>query len=180
MINIELYPSAATLPISLILIDKDCQEIDSIIQTGTIVFSHLATYDGWYTLRIRNASSTQPGQKCWVKATYFAPQTVETNVVKNKCACAVIDPNVGIYEDKMKEIVLSPNPFVDEIDVQFPNVNHGFNLIQILNLEGKVVKVIPVETNQESLKLDLADLSKGSYMVRFVSDVDVKSQLIIK
>jgi alpha-amylase len=180
IINVELYPSVASLPISLILIDKDCQEIDSIVQTGNINFSHVAAYDGWYTLRIRNASSTQQGQKCWVKATYFAPQIVQTNVVKNKCACTVTNPNVGVSEDELNEIVLSPNPFIDELDVLFPNVIHGINLIQILNLEGKIVKVIPIEAFQESIKLDLADLSKGSYLVKFISEIDVKSQLIIK
>jgi alpha-amylase len=180
VITIELYPTIATLPISLILIDKDCQEIDSLVQAGTINYTHVATYDGWYTLRIRNASSTQLGQKCWVKATYFAPQIVQTNVVKNKCACVTSDPNVGVIENELQEIVVSPNPFIDELDVQFQYVNHGINTIQILNLEGKVVKVIPVETNQESLKLDLVDLSKGSYVLRFISDAEVKSHLIIK
>jgi hypothetical protein len=170
----------ASLPTTLILIDKDCQEIDSIVQAGNINFSHVAAYDGWYTLRIRNASSTQLGQKCWVKATYFAPQIVQTNVIKNKCAGSLTDPNVGIFENELNEIVLSPNPFIDELDVLFPNVNHGINLIQILNLEGKLVKVIPIEAYQESIKLDLADLSKGSYIVKFISDIDVKSQLIIK
>jgi alpha-amylase len=179
-INIELYPSVASLPITLILIDKDCQEIDSIVQVGNINYSHVASYDGWYTLRIRNASSTQQGQKCWVKATYFAPQIVQTNVVKNKCACTVTNPNAGVFEDELNEIVLSPNPFIDELDVLFPNVNHGINVIQILNLEGKVVKVIPIEAFQELIKLDLTDLSKGSYLVKFISDIDVKSQLIIK
>ena len=179
-INVELYPTVASLPINLILIDKDCQEIDSIVQAGNIIYSHTATYDGWYTLRIRNASNAQLGQKCWVKATYFAPQVVQTNVVKNKCACSVINPNAGIFENELNEIVLSPNPFIDALDVQFPNANHGFQIIEILNLEGKIVKVIPIETYQEQMKIDLGDLLKGSYFIRFISDTEVKSQMIVK
>jgi alpha-amylase len=180
VINVELYPTVATLPISLILIDKDCQEIDSIVQAGTINYSYVATYDGWYTLRIRNASSAQLGQKCWVKATYFAPQIVQTNVVKNKCACEIADPNVGVVEIELNEITVSPNPFTDELDVQFPEINHGFQIIQILNLEGKIVKVIPIETVQEQVNIDLGDLSKGSYFIKFISDIEVESQMIIK
>jgi hypothetical protein len=115
-----------------------------------------------------------------VKATYFAPQTVQTNVVKNKCACSVTNPNAGVFEDDMQEIVVSPNPFIDELAIQFPMLNHGIYNIQLINLEGKVVKNIPVETNQAQIKLDLADLSKGSYTIRFISEMGVKSHLIIK
>jgi alpha-amylase len=180
VITIELYPTIATLPISLILIDKDCQEIDSLVQAGTINYTHVATYDGWYTLRIRNASSTQLGQKCWVKAIYLAPQVVQTNVIKNKCACSITDPNVGTFELDKQLISISPNPFDDHVDVLFSNVDHGFKQIDILNLEGKIVKSISVDGNPTSMTINLDDLSKGSYVVRFVSDEGTASHMIVK
>ncbi len=179
-INIELYPSVSTLPIRLILLDKDCQEVDSMEQAGTINFSHQATYDGWYTLRIRNASSTQAGQKCWVKAMYLAPQVVQTNVVKNKCACSMTDPNAGLPELDLNEIVLAPNPFEDYIEVQFSSINHGFQHIEILNLEGKILKSISNNSFQQSMIISLSDLPKGSYVIRFISDIEIKSYVIVK
>ncbi len=179
-INIELYPSVSTLPIRLILLDKDCQEVDSMEQAGTINFSHQATYDGWYTLRIRNASSTQAGQKCWVKAMYLAPQVVQTNVVKNKCACSMTDPNAGLPESDLNEIALAPNPFEDYIEVQFSSIKHGFQHIEILNLEGKILKSISNNSFQQSMIISLSDLPKGSYVIRFISDIEIKSYVIVK
>jgi alpha-amylase len=179
-INVELYPSVSTLPIRLILLDKDCQEVDSMEQAGTINFSHQATYDGWYTIRIRNASSTQAGQKCWVKAIYLAPQVVQTNVVKNKCACSMTDPNAGVPELDLNEVALAPNPFEEYIEVQFPSIDHGFKHIEILNLEGKILKSISNNSLQQSMIISLSDLPKGSYVIRFISDMEIKSYVIVK
>lgn len=179
-INVELYPSVSTLPIRLILLDKDCQEVDSMEQAGTINFSHQATYDGWYTIRIRNASSTQAGQKCWVKAIYLAPQVVQTNVVKNKCACSMTDPNAGLPELDLNEVALAPNPFEDYMEVQFPSIDHGFKHIEILNLEGKILKSISNNSFQQSMIISLSDLPKGSYVIRFISDSEIKSYVIVK
>jgi len=179
-INLELYPSISTLPIRLILLDKDCQEVDSMEQAGTINFSHQATYDGWYTIRIRNASSTQAGQKCWVKAIYLAPQVVQTNVVKNKCACSMTDPNAGLPELDLNEVALAPNPFEEYIEVQFPSIDHGFKHIEILNLEGKILKSISNNSFQQSMIISLSDLPKGSYVIRFISDIEIKSYVIVK
>jgi alpha-amylase len=179
-INLELYPSISTLPIRLILLDKDCQEVDSMEQAGTINFSHQATYDGWYTIRIRNASSTQAGQKCWVKAIYLAPQVVQTNVVKNKCACSMTDPNAGLPELDLNEVALAPNPFEDYMEVQFPSIDHGFKHIEILNLEGKILKSISNNSFQQSMIISLSDLPKGSYVIRFISDIEIKSYVIVK
>jgi len=179
-INVELYPSVSTLPIRLILLDKDCQEVDSMEQAGTINFSHQATYDGWYTIRIRNASSTQAGQKCWVKAIYLAPQVVQTNVVKNKCACSMTDPNAGVPELDLNEVALAPNPFEEYIEVQFPSIDHGFKHIEILNLEGKILKSISNNSLQQSMIISLSDLPKGSYVIRFISDIEIKSYVIVK
>jgi alpha-amylase len=179
-INVELYPSVSTLPIRLILLDKDCQEVDSMEQAGTINFSHQATYDGWYTIRIRNASSTQAGQKCWVKAIYLAPQVVQTSVVKNKCACSMTDPNAGLPELDLNEVALAPNPFEEYIEVQFPSIDHGFKHIEILNLEGKILKSISNNSLQQSMIISLSDLPKGSYVIRFISDIEIKSYVIVK
>jgi alpha-amylase len=179
-INVELYPSVSTLPIRLILLDKDCQEVDSMEQAGTINFSHQATYDGWYTIRIRNASSTQAGQKCWGKAIYLAPQVVQTNVVKNKCACSMTDPNAGLPELDLNEVALAPNPFEEYMEVQFPSIDHGFKHIEILNLEGKILKSISNNSFQQSMIISLSDLPKGSYVIRFISDSEIKSYVIVK
>jgi alpha-amylase len=179
-INVELYPSVSTLPIRLILLDKDCEELDSMEQVGNMSFSHVASYDGWYTIRIRNASSTQAGQKCWVKAVYLAPQVVQSNVVKNKCACSITDPNAGTFELDNQLVTIAPNPFDDHIEVLFSNVNHGFKQIDILNLEGKIVKSIIVEDYLTNMKINLNELSKGYYVVRFFSDEGSVSHILVK
>lgn len=179
-INVELYPAVSNVPIRFILLDKDCQTLDSVEQAGTILFSHLATYDGWYTLRIRNASVSQMGQKCWVKAIYLAPKVVQTNVVKNKCACSVSNPNAGISQEVMDEFNILPNPFEDFIEVRFSNPNQSIERIEILNLEGKILKLIPVESSLESLKINLIDLAKGSYVIRFISETGIESRVIVK
>jgi hypothetical protein len=64
--------------------------------------------------------------------------------------------------------------------VQFSNVDHGFKQIEILNLEGKIVKSFGVDGNPTNMVINLDELSKGSYVVRFVSDEGTVSHMIVK
>ena len=108
-VQIEWYPSSPNLALTLAVLDKDCGPIDSATQTGNGLFTFTPTYSGWHTIRLRNATATQAGQHCWVKAIYQAPAVVATNEVKNKCACAFTEPGAALEENLGMEVVVYPN-----------------------------------------------------------------------
>jgi hypothetical protein len=155
-IVINITPESATSGIQFILLDKDCVPIDSVSGTGNLTFSKKATYDGWYTMRIRNATSKQLGQKCWVKATYSAPEIVQTNITKNKCACSTT--NTSDVEELERKVMIFPIPATNTLNV---SIDFSDGDWQIIDLNGRVVK--SGRNKSSDFEIDLDDLQSGIY-----------------
>jgi len=86
-ITLELYAGSPQYAMKLMLLDGQCQIVDSLTGSGTVVVNHVPAADGWYNIRIRNATAQQPGQKCWVKATYMAPPSSASIPARLACSC---------------------------------------------------------------------------------------------
>lgn len=82
--------------------------------------------------------------------------------------------NVALMGDKMSDCTIYPNPTNGYIRVNSPS---SIDLVQILNLEGKVVyEKQNVQGNQQ---LDISKLSKGMYAVKLVSGKEQVTQKLI-
>jgi alpha-amylase len=159
----SVFPTDTTSGIELVILNKDCQSVDSITQTGPYDFTVTATYDGWYTMRIRNASNTQPGQTCWVKANYRAPEVVETVGVKNKCACSS-SPVVSVDELE-KKVAIFPNPASSSIRVF---LEESFSVWEITDLNGRIVK--SGSDNTTDFEINISELQSGLYYLNLISN----------
>ncbi|MEC8459940.1 MAG: alpha-amylase family glycosyl hydrolase, partial [Bacteroidota bacterium] len=116
-ISVELYPLFSTLSINLLLVDSNCTVIDSISGVGNLIHDFDVSSESWYTIKIRNTTANQSGQKCWVKVNYEAPTHPFLDAIKNKCSC-IPPPSVGLYEiiDKLN---IYPNPTTGIINLSF-------------------------------------------------------------
>jgi alpha-amylase len=161
-VQIEWYPSATNLALTLVLLDKDCIPIDSITQTGNGVFSFIPAVNGWYTIRLRNATATQLGQHCWVKAIYQAPAVVQTNEAKNKCACSFTEPGAVLDEQLDLEVVIYPNPNNGVLNVTKAEGLQIKNL-SILDVAGKSIKLDFTLLNESVHQIQLDHLENGVY-----------------
>jgi len=162
-IQVDVFPTDTTGAITFILLDKDCNPVDSMTALNSFTFTDTANYNGWYTLRIRNATSTQAGQKCWVKATYKAPEIVNTTETKNKCAC-VASPVVGVDELNQFELAIYPNPAKDELYYEFAGIKNENYSIEITDLTGKVI--YSIQTQETFGKIPVASYDNGYYFFR--------------
>jgi alpha-amylase len=164
-LNIEFYPLFNNLSVDILLLDSNCNTIDSI--TGIGDFSHDFTIlnEDLYTIKIRNTTENQMGQKCWLKVTYNAPTEPNLNISKNKCLCN--SPNSTIDFEK-NDFIIYPNPVVD-----FLNILDRFNIKNqsycILNINGEIIK----NGNLNNGKIFLGDLENGIYLLKY-------SQRVIK
>lgn len=161
-VQIEWYPSATNLALTLVLLDKDCIPIDSITQTGNGVFSFIPAVNGWYTIRLRNATATQLGQHCWVKAIYQAPAVVQTNEAKNKCACSFTEPGAVLDEQLDLEVVIYPNPNNGVLNVTKAE-GLQINNLSILDVAGKSIKLDFTLLNESVHQIQLDHLENGVY-----------------
>jgi alpha-amylase len=164
-LNIEFYPLFNNLSVDILLLDSNCNTIDSI--TGIGDFSHDFTIlnEDLYTIKIRNTTENQMGQKCWLKVTYNAPTEPNLNISKNICPCS--SPNSTIDFEK-NDFIIYPNPVVD-----FLNILDRFNIKNqnycILNINGEIIK----NGNLNNGKIFLGDLENGIYLLKY-------SQRVIK
>lgn len=164
-LNIEFYPLFNNLSVDILLLDSNCNTIDSI--TGIGDFSHDFTIlnEDLYTIKIRNTTENQMGQKCWLKVTYNAPTKPNLNISKNICPCS--SPNSTIDFEK-NDFIIYPNPVVD-----FLNILDRFNIKNqnycILNINGEIIK----NGNLNNGKIFLGDLENGIYLLKY-------SQRVIK
>ena len=159
--NLELYPADPSLPITVQYLNADCGIIDSVSMSGTILDSIVPNYSGWLTVRIKNATSNQLGQKCWVKLNYKAPEVVNTSETKNKCACTT--SSSSLFENELaQQLIVYPNPANDFIKLEVPNEQFSLCTINIINTDGKIVQIIE-DFAPETGSIDINLLAKGWY-----------------
>ena len=159
----SVFPTDTLSGIELVILNKDCQSVDSISQTGPYDYTVTAAYDGWYTMRIRNATSTQTGQTCWVKANYRAPEVVVTTGVKNKCTCSS-SPVVSAVELEKKAAIF-PNPASSSIRVF---LEESFSDWEITDLNGRIIK--SGSDNATDFEINISDLQPGMYYLNLISN----------
>ena len=74
---------------------------------------------------------------------------------------------------KQSTVQLYPNPAKDEVSLHFSssiNENHKEVTIQLLNLQGKLIRSQVLQLELPELSLELSDIPKGVYSVEVLSD----------
>ncbi|MFN3530394.1 MAG: T9SS type A sorting domain-containing protein [Bacteroidia bacterium] len=163
-IEVELYPNDSLWSLTLILLDNNCMPIDSVSGAGVLMLNHVPAYSGWYTLRIRNTTANQLGQKCWVKVTYQAPAVVQTNTPKQKCACVS-----GLYTSVQEvgteslAVRVFPNPASDFVHLVMEETD--WQLCQIRDMQGRLLRTEALEPARNEVRISLEGLPSGVYLV---------------
>jgi hypothetical protein len=136
-----------------------------------------ASYSGWHTLRIRNTSNAQAGQKCWVKSTYTAPQVVNTTGAKQKCACS--QTGAGLTDNPGQYVAVFPNPFNERIVIEGVDAEVAIKQVLIYNTHGALI--MQFEGNKTMLQeVDASMLAKGIYYIEIQSEQGRFTEKIIK
>ena len=159
-ISVELYPLFSTLSINLLLVDSNCTVIDSISGVGNLIHDFDVSSESWYTIKIRNTTANQSGQKCWVKVNYEAPSHPFLDAIKNKCSC-IPPPSVGLYEI-IDNLNIYPNPTTGIINLSFVK-DYSSSKFEVMDLSAKVV--LSGKVNNK-LELDVSHLTKGIYYLK--------------
>lgn len=156
-IDVELYPGDTLRPLTMVILNADCDPIDSVSGVGTLLRTYTPTQSGWYTIRIRNSTANQQGQKAWVKVTYEAPAIVQTNAVKNKCACTTttLPSSIADHAKLEKRWVIYPNPATEWVTVATETAI-DWREARIRDIQGRLLRVVkaPYDVNEWVISLD--------------------------
>jgi alpha-amylase len=178
VLNLNLYPTDITKALTLIIEDKNCVPLDSITALGNISFSYTPSESAWHTIKIRNATSTQVGQKTWVKADYQAPSNVLTNVVKNKCVCELSTASIDEYKEA--SFSLKPNPASDKIVVEMPSPFIGTNDWIIKDINGRTMNSGNVAFGKQNFEININVFPLGVYFLEIINNGSKSIQRFIK
>jgi alpha-amylase len=174
---VNIYPENPNNPITLEVLNAQCEVIDTLSASGTLTYTVNASYSGWHTLRIRNTSNAQAGQKCWVKSTYTAPQVVNTTGAKQKCACS--QTGVGLTENPVQNVAVFPNPFNERIVIEGMSAEVTIQQVLIFNTHGALI--MQFKGNQTMLQeVDASMLAKGIYYLEVRTEQGRFTEKIIK
>lgn len=179
-IALELYPSDSLRSLTLVLLDKDCLPLDSVSGAGALTFNYQPSQSGWYTMRIRNTSASQPGQKCWLKATYQAPAVVQTNVPKQKCACVSgLFSSVEEGAARMEAVSVFPNPAQDRLYLA-SQAAVQWTSYQVLDMQGREIMRGALDPAQTEQELAIDGLPTGMYLLRISSAKSMQVHRFVK
>lgn len=81
---------------------------------------------------------------------------------------------IGIDERSSVELLLLPNPANTYIDVMLPSSTSG--TLQVIDVTGKVVMVMPVVSN---VRIDVSGLAPGLYSIMVVSDENTWQEKVL-
>jgi hypothetical protein len=156
-VKLELYPENATNSITVLYADKDCAEFDSISAAGTIIDSIVPTYSGWMTVKIKNTTAAQTGQKCYVKLNYLAPEVVDPSVVKNNCACAFSFANL------------------EESEIISENLKINF-----IGMDGRILDHFELNGGNDAYQLSTERLKAGVYFIELTQGNQIIRKQFVK
>lgn len=94
---------------------------------------------------------------------------IVTNTFNTKFLNAL--SNVAFDEGNL---VLYPNPATNHVQISLVNTAENIDTIVLYDLLGKAIKTIPVQSN-ESINLNVSDLSKGVYLVEINTENHLKT-----
>lgn len=173
-ISVDLYPSNATESLTLIIANSDgSTHLDSVQGTGNLTLNYTPSSANYYTLKVRNTSSSNSGQKVWVKATYTAPQVVNTSSYKQgRGATASTTPNIGLQ--------LFPNPAQETLHLQWKNIEKSETLVRIYSLDGRLVLEKLFDETFSQSELDIEQLNKGVYTISVSQNGEAEHQQFVK
>lgn len=89
------------------------------------------------------------------------------------------DPPTSVEELTNEQLVISPNPAQDEINIQLVEASSVFKSLSLFNLNGQLI-LEKTGLNNNRISLDIENIPTGVYYLKIALEDEVISQKIIK
>ncbi|MCC5922173.1 MAG: DUF1939 domain-containing protein [Crocinitomicaceae bacterium] len=160
-IILELFPENSDLSVTLFIEESECNFLDSVAGTGMLTLTYTPSTSGWINMKVKNTTPNQLGQRVWVKANYVAPQVVQTNVPKFRCACPL--DNLANNELELDKIRIYPNPTREILNIDWATAKNNYDAFEVRSLDGRLVLSGQMENSLH--QIEVSALQKGAYLL---------------
>ncbi|UOQ53308.1 alpha-amylase family glycosyl hydrolase [Hymenobacter cellulosivorans] len=181
-ITYTLFPTDATRSLTVALYNSAGTLVSSQTGTGNLTGTYTPTTAGWITLRARNASTANPAQRAFVKATYTAP-TVVSGSMTARPVLASAAPTTSPERLAKAELQLFPNPTTaDRIELVLQTSTEQPATLRLFDVTGRLVHQQTVRLYSGSNQLHLVPtkvIPAGIYQLS-VAEFGLTQKLVIK
>lgn len=93
----------------------------------------------------------------------------------------VVDDGTSVIEYSKRKLSLFPNPTKGNLSIALHYLNEKNAVLEISDINGRVLRSLSIENTGDYhlLRLDVSDLDKGTYFVRFIGEKHVKTSKFI-
>ncbi len=150
----------------------------SFVENGTVVdftnASTNATSYLWNFGDLFNSTSTDenPSFDYSIDGTYIVTLTVYSECESATYTDTVVINTTGINSISNSNISIFPNPANDFVNITTKNNGN----LQLIDINGKVLINTKVNNN---IKIDISDLNKGIYLIKYTSESNIINQKLI-
>ena len=150
--------------------------IKATTSTTGYVCSGFINPDGTLAVVVYNSKSSSQTFKILV-----GTQAFTYSVPANTAASFVWNPNLsGVTDIRMNNLVVSPNPAKDFINLKNTDNESRYNSVDIISMNGSLALSLPVSPNMQSTRIDVSGLKNGIYLIRLKGDSGFSYSRFIK
>lgn len=180
-IVVNLYPDAPAHSLNVQLYNNGGSSVASQTGTGTLTLTYTPTVTGFYQIRVRNNSTSNPAQNVWVKATYTAPRVIST---ASYPARVVTSAEPETKETAIvSDLVVFPSPVVQQTTVQFGLSESRRIQLVVINASGQTVAQIAdqrFDAGLHKIVWNAQDIPAGTYYIQLKSEQGQQIYKIVK
>ena len=164
-VTYNIFPTDATRSLTISVLNSAGTVVSTLTGTGNLTGTYTPSAEDWYTLKAKNATTANPAQGAFVKATYTAPTVVTGSMTGRR------DANVlaTTQEAPSAEVLVYPNPTAaDRIDVVITANREQAATVQLHDLMGRLVhqQTVRLYNGSNELRLGVKNtLPTGIYQL---------------
>lgn len=173
-ITTTVYPSNTAYSLTVNIYSNTDVLLATKAGTGNLTLTYTPSSTGFYKIKVRNSSTSNPSQKVFVKATYTAPKTISSSSYPARVAQQPVEE--AVPGDGLVIFQRAANAYV-----QLGLAAGNKVSVNLHNATGQLVHSLEkdLEKGHHTLEIPMQGLSAGVYMITVTSpEVNHKGKLI--
>ncbi|GAA4333217.1 alpha-amylase domain-containing protein [Flaviaesturariibacter amylovorans] len=167
-ITVNVFPGNSAYSLTVGIYSNADVLLSSTAGTGNLTLTYTPTSTAFYKIKVRNTSTSNPSQKCFVKATYTSPRTASTASFPARTTNSAEAVKGPVTEEGDAALVVTVRPGSGVANVRFKMEEPGRRAIGLFSLEGKQLQVVgerAYAAGWQNVSVPVSGLAAGTYIV---------------
>lgn len=176
-ITVKLYPENSSKRLELRIYSSSNRIMSYVRGYGELTLNYTPTVTDFYKIKVKNYYGTNPSQRVWVKATYTAPQVLDSGGLfsAEESRDDLEEVVLKSGQNRSGEVVLKaiyPNPFNPSTAISFSLPEAMDVKLTVYNSSGQRVATLRDEVmaaGEHTETFDGSGLASGMYFVKLIT-----------